>query len=306
MARDSKAAPPPLLYRVFQPGTLMLLACAAGSAVLTPWLLRQLPDLKSRPEYRVPFAEIELSPAPSGAVPNDLIRQVQRQREFPEEVSILDRTLAKRLAAAFREHPWIDAVREVRMTNPPRIVINVSYRRPVALISAKTGFYPIDPEGVLLPPTDFTPKDAERYPVVKNIRSIPAGPAGVSWGDPVVFASARLADTLRNDWPELKLTAIIAPKPSKAETDPADLLFDLAAQGGSKIVWGRAPGSGHPGELSAAQKIGRLHKYLREFGGYDQPRGPYEIDIRHWQEITRRPLNPRQIDAAFEERIPVR
>ena len=28
--------------------------------------------------------------------------------------------------------------------------------------------------------------------------------------------------------------------------------------------------------------------------------------LRHWQEITRRPLNPRQIDAAMEERIPVR
>ena len=73
-----------------------------------------------------------------------------------------------------------------------------------------------------------------------------------------------------------------------------------------KVVWGRAPGSGHPGELTAVQKIGRLRKYLDEFGGYAQPRGPYEIDIRHWQEITRRPLNPRQIGAAYEERIRLR
>lgn len=306
MPRDSTLAPTPLLYRIFQPGTLMLLACAAGSAVLTPWLLRQLPDLKSRPEYRLAFQDIELVPAPQGAVPNDLLRQIQRQRDFPDDVSILDRTLPKRLAAAFREHPWVESVREVRLTHPPRIVVHVVYRRPVALVTTSAGLYPIDPEGVLLPPSDFSSQDCERYPVVKNIRSVPAGAAGTSWGDPVVFASARLADTLHNDWPELQLAAIIAPKPAKAGMDPADLIFELSAKGGSKIIWGRAPGSGHPGELSAAQKIGRLHKYLREFGGFDQPRGPYEIDIRHWQEITRRPLNPRQIDAAQEERIPVR
>ena len=302
----SSPPPTPLLYRVFQPGTLMLLACAAGAAVLTPWFLRQLPDLKSRPEYRLTFQEIEVVPTPQGPVPSDLLRQVQRHSEFAEAVSILDQTLAPRLSAAFREHPWIETVREVRMTYPPRIVVEVVYRRPVALITAGSGLYPVDPEGVLLPPADFSPKSAERYPVVRNIRSVPAGPAGVSWGDPAVLAAARLADTLRNDWAELKLVAIIAPKPATAETDPADLLFELHSQGGSKILWGRAPGSGHPGELTAAQKIGRLYKYLREYGGFDQPRGPYEIDIRHWQEITRRPLNPRQIDAAFEERIPVR
>jgi len=274
--------------------------------VMTPWFLRQLPDLQSRPEYRMPFTAIELSPEPSGAIPVDLVAQVQRQRDFSETGSILDRTLAKRLAAEFRQHAWIESVREVRMTYPPRIVVEVTYRRPVALVSSKTGFYPIDPEGVLLPPADFSPRDVERYPVVRNVRSVPAGPAGIAWGDPVVFASARLADTLFRDWPELQLEAIIAPKPMQADVNPADLTFDLAAKGGSKIVWGRAPGSGHPGELTAVQKIGRLHKYLGEFGGFGEPRGPYEIDIRHWQEITRRPLNPKQIGAVYEERIPLR
>jgi hypothetical protein len=306
MGRGTKSAPPPLVRRIFQPATLMLLACAAGSAVLTPWFLRQLPDLSARAEYRLSFQQIQLSPPPSGPVPADLLRQVQRQRDFPEEISILDRSLARRVALACRAHPWIESVREVRMTYPPRIVVHVAYRRPVALVALKAGYYPVDAEGVLLPPSDFSAADARRYPVIQNVRSVPAGPAGVSWGDPVVLAAARIADALRNDWSELKLTAIVAPKPTKAPVDPADLIFALQAEGGSRIIWGRAPGSRHPGELTAVQKIGRLHKYLKEFGGFDQPRGPYEIDIRHWQEITRRPLDPRQIDAAMEERIPVR
>lgn len=306
MGRDSKRKPPSWIDRIFQPGMLTILACAAGAAVLAPWFVRQLPDLQSRPEYQVAFGEIELSPKPSGQVPVDLVRQIQRQHDFPEWVSTLDQNLTQRLSTAFREHPWIERVREVRMSYPPRIEVQVEYRRPVALVALKAGLYPIDPEGVLLPPADFSPQDANRYPVVQNVRSVPNGPAGQPWGDPVVLAAARLADVMQNDWPELQLSAIMAPKPDKAIVDPAELIFTLSAQGGSKIVWGRAPGSGHPGELTAVQKIGRMHKYLREFGGFDQPRGPYEIDIRHWQEITRRPLDPRQIDAAMEERIPVR
>jgi len=30
-------------------------------------------------------------------------------------------------------------------------------------------------------------------------------------------------------------------------------------------------------------------KYVTDFGGFDRPHGPYEIDIRHWQEISRKP-----------------
>jgi hypothetical protein len=63
------------------------------------------------------------------------------------------------------------------------------------------------------------------------------------------------------------------------------------------VVWGRPPGNDHPGELEATQKIRRLEKYLADYGDYGQPNGPYEIDIRHWQEITRRPLAQEQLQA---------
>ena len=298
--------PPAAIRRVFQPGNLMLLAIAAGIVVLAPWFVQQLPDLSARPEYRLAFQEIQLSPTPAGNVPADLLQQIQRQCDFPDEVSILNPQLAKRLGQAVRQHPWIAAVREVRLSFPPQAIVVVEYRRPAALVSIPAGLYPIDPDGVLLPPSDFSANDQQRFPLIRNVRSVPSGPAGISWGDPTVLAAARVADALRSDWTDLQLTAIIAPRPTTAEIDPAELKFELMTQGGSKIVWGRAPGSGHPGELTAVQKIERLRKYLDEFGRYDQPRGPYEIDIRHWQEISRRPLDPRKIDAAHEERIPAR
>ena len=65
----------------------------------------------------------------------------------------------------------------------------------------------------------------------------------------------------------------------------------LGASRGSIIVWGSAESS-HPGELSAEQRLKRLDKYHADFGGFDKPHGPYLIDIRHWQEISRRPLGP--------------
>jgi hypothetical protein len=62
------------------------------------------------------------------------------------------------------------------------------------------------------------------------------------------------------------------------------------SKGGSHIIWGHAPGTGHPGELSTKQKIGRLDEYVKRFGGFDRPHGPYRIDIRHWRDISRTPL----------------
>jgi hypothetical protein len=39
--------------------------------------------------------------------------------------------------------------------------------------------------------------------------------------------------------------------------------------------------------LEPGQKVKRLEKYLSDFGDYMRPSGPYVIDIRHWQEISR-------------------
>jgi hypothetical protein len=84
--------------------------------------------------------------------------------------------------------------------------------------------------------------------------------------------------------------------------EPADIVLQLQAKGGSTIIWGRAPGTDHPGELTSAQKVARLDKYVTEFGSFSRPSGPYEIDIRHWQEITRRPAAKAQAASRKESR----
>lgn len=290
--------PPPepsLLSRVcravFRPSLLIVLALGASAWFLAPRLQRYLPDLSSRPEYRLHFGEIEVTEPPYW-VPPDLLHQVREKAGLPEELSLLDPTLTETVAKAFARHPWIAEVVQVRKSYPPRVRVEVRYRRPVAMVRVKAGLYPVDEHGILLPPTDFSPADAQRYPLIQNITSTPRGAAGVTWGDLTVLGAARLADALGDQWKNLQLTAVLAPTPTKAKIEIDDLQYELVTTGGSRIVWGRVPGSTHPGELTAAQKIGRLQKYLSDFGSFDQPHGPYLIDITHWQEISRRPLMP--------------
>ncbi len=284
--------PPSLSWRerLFRPRTLVLLAGLTTLPVLGPWLVRELPDLEERPEYRLPFAHLQLEPPAPGDLPADFLEQVRLRGQFEANLSVLDPELPRKLAEAFAKHPWIEQVVSVRNVFPATVTVELKYRHPVALIQVAQGFYAVDPQGVLLPPTDFRGDAAERYLPVSGIVSQPRGSAGRTWGDPAVVGAARLAEFLGVRWQTLGLAEIIAPTVTDAAADSEDLIFELRTVGGSKILWGRIPGSTHPGELSANQKLGRLEKYLAEFGSFDKPQGPYEIDIRHWQEISRRSL----------------
>lgn len=286
---DTPVAPavPTLSQRIFRPRVLIAAAVVALLPVLGPWVLDQLPELEQRSEYQLPFAQIQLEPPAPAPLPTDFLEQVRHRGEFPKELSLLDDELPARLATAFGSHPWVAEVVSVRNVYPALVTVELNYRRPVALVQVADGFYAVDHQGVLLPPSDFDASDLQRYITITGVQSTPRGAAGRKWGDPAVEAAAQLADFMGLRWKTLDLAAIAVPATGAAATDP---ILEFTTTGGSRILWGRAPGSKHPGELTADQKLGRLEKYLAEFGGFDRPQGPYEIDIRHWQEISRKPL----------------
>ncbi len=283
---------------LLRPRMLLLLAIAVSSTVVIPLVKQSLPDLSQRVEYRFKTSNIEINSAPHW-VPPDLVQQVVDCKALPQEVSLLETNLTREIAEAFEIHPWVAEVVCVQKSFPARIQVELQYRRPVAMVQVKQGTYPIDANGVLLPPADFSVAGMSCYPLILNVPSMPQGPAGTSWGDATVIGAARLANVLAstNDgvslWREFGLAAIRVPRRTKANVNSEELIYDLVTEGGSRIIWGRTPGTRHPEELSADKKIDRLHKYLTAFDGFDHPHGPYEIDIRHWQEITRRPLSLR-------------
>ena len=270
----------------FQPWWLAGIAMACAAIILGPRLAKSLPEIGNRPEYQLRTTDIQVTEIPQW-VPRDLVAQVAPQAGIKPTRSVLDERLTSDLANAFGQHPWVEKVIKVSKSVPARVEIDLVYRRPVAMVEVSTGLLPVDGTGVLLPPTAFSTADAQRYPLITLPKSSPSGAVGTSWGDPQVIAAARLAAVLLPHWQDFRLTAIEIPAGIDGRAPLAELVFQLQTQGGSRIVWGRAPGVIYPLELSADQKIGRLEECLTRFGGFDQPDGPYEIDIRHFQEITR-------------------
>lgn len=284
-----------LLTRIlFRPRALLLIVAAVVAITISPMLISLLPDLSRQKEYHLPTEEIVMTP-PAGWVPKDLLQQVIERSELPQTVSILDSDVIRQIAEAFGQHPWVDEVVEVRKSMPGRIDVELKYRQSVAMVEVPGWMYPVTADGLLLPPKDFSGRDVKFFPIIQNVQSRPQGPAGTPWGDPALVGAARLASVLAPQWRKFDLVAIrISPRveENRSSDDP---IFELSTSGGSRIIWGRMPGSTYPGELSTQQKVGKLEKYLTDFGTFEKPNGPYEIDIRHWQETTRRPLSSRWI-----------
>ncbi|MCC7420867.1 MAG: hypothetical protein IT428_11325 [Planctomycetaceae bacterium] len=285
--------PPPAWRAFFHPRTLAAAAFFVTIVVFGPRAWRALPDLNERAEYRLKLDAIEVTPPPRW-LPADFVPIAMKDAGFPRDVSLLDDQLVNKTADAFRKHPWVAQVVRVEKTRTNGLKVELTYRQPVAVVEVTDGLYPVDRNGILLPPADLAPAEAVRFPRILNVTTRPQGPAGTEWGDLNVIGAARLASVLLENkhegepaWRRFDFAAIRVPRIRAAKPSIDDVGLEVITTAGSRIVWGRPPGSSHPGELSVDQKVGRLQKYVRDYGGFDRPHGPYLIDITHWQEISR-------------------
>lgn len=279
-----------VLRALFRPRRLLLLALIPAAVVVAPVIQRHWPQIEANPVYRFPASEIRITPPPR-PVPSNLVERAVGTAGLGRELVVTDRTLLPRLAEAFAQEPWVKGVVRLRKGLPAHVEVELEYRTPVAMIDVKQGVYPVDVEGVLLPPEDFSPVESRQYPLVTGVRTVPAGPPGTPWEDATVLGAAKIAAALGPHWEQLGVTSIQAPAMTASAPKLDDLTYELHTLSGSKIVWGRPPGTGHPGELTADQKINRLKRYVTDFGPLNEPGPIFEIDIRPWQEITRRPLS---------------
>ena len=293
--RPRKAAPAPeppplkdrILSGIFRPRFLLGAALAGLLAVLAPVISGLTPDLSQRPEYRLRTREIVI-PDPPRWVPIGFVDHVIESADLPGEVSVLDADLAERIATAFEQQPWVLKPVTVRVSVPAHVEVSFDYRKPVAMVSISDGYYPVDGDGILLPPRDFPPSDLDLYPRIAGMTTTPLGGVGSTWGDARVTAAARLAVVLLPYWREWKLRSIEVPPRSDSELVYEDLKFVLTTEGGSRIIWGRPPGNDHPLEVTDDQKIGRLKEFLSKQKSFD---GQWEININHLRVITVNPLD---------------
>lgn len=86
--------------------------------------------------------------------------------------------------------------------------------------------------------------------------------------------------------------AVIRPLPAPS---PDQCTFELYTRGGTRVLWGRAPGMSPAGEVPASEKVARLRHYAEEHNSLDGMHGPQEIDVRAPQGLQ---VAPRAVGSA--------
>lgn len=216
---------------------------------------------------------LEITPPPEW-IHTDIRAEVYRSLAFEGPLSIMDDHLAQRVADAFALHPWVAKVRRVTKQHPARVKVELDYRRPVCMVEVPGGLLPVDAESAWLRSEDFSPIEASQYPRLSGLDSMPVGSVGTKWGDGRVVGGAELAAALSGAWSELQLARIV---PSSRPQSGPHYSYDLYTRGGTRILWGFAPGAAVAEDVPPAEKIERLRKYLAAHGTLD---GPHQLDLR--------------------------
>ena len=279
---------------ILRPRVLLALAAAMFLAVLAPYAPRLIPDLRMEPAYRFDVHGVVIPPGPKW-VPADLVKKSLETEKDPL-LTLLEPDLPGEVAGRLQRHPWVAGVSRVAARRDGTIQVEMTYRTPVAMIDTAQGSYPVDADGVLLPPGDFQPQDADQFPHINNVRTSPPAQPGTAWDDPVVRGGAKIAARLVPDgdheryWKRFGLARINGPENIHPSAGLDELNFEIVTVSGSRIAWGKAPGSDAL-EPTVEQKIGRLQHYLTTYGSFDKPQGPYRIDIRGFDAISLYPLD---------------
>lgn len=279
-----------LLVWMIGPGrtAVLGLAIVVGFAAGISYLWENVGgDVLASRQYWVTPDRVKITPAPPW-IHSDIRAEVFRDASFDGPLSIMDPDLVERIAGAFSLHPWVAKVLKVRKYHPAQVEVDLVYRRPVCMVHTGEELLPVDVNGVLLPEGDFSPVEAVQYPRLEQIVTVPVGPPGTRWGDIRVSGGAQIAALFGPAWHELCLDRIV---PSKATgigfaDEPT---FELFTRGGTRILWGRAPGSDLPGEIPAAEKVARLKKYKQENGTLEGIDGPQQLDVRSLRSMDATP-----------------
>lgn len=240
------------------------------------------PQVVKGPEYVLQPDQIQI-PAPPPWIRSDVRAETIRDGGLTG-LSILDRDLTVKIARAFSLHTWVEDVRRVRKEHPARVMVELVYRRPVAMVEVtmndRPGLLPVDVHGVLLPPGDFSAEQARDYLRISLPDATPTGPVGTPWGDLRVDGAAKIAAVLLEHWKQLGLYRIAVESGEAAPAAPGEICFVLTTRRGAQIVWGPAPQAASGVDVKAAlAKVGRLVTYVEKHGPLDGLTSDVHIDL---------------------------
>jgi hypothetical protein len=285
-----------------RPRVWISLACVTGLGYGAHVLWRQAaPRIAHHPQYLLSGENIHITPPPPW-IRSDIKAEVLRDAIPAGKLSVLEDwpAFSQRIKDAFEFHPWVASVDRISKRLPSALDIEVRYRRPVAAVESSDAdgmaFLPVDEHAIRLPEGDLSEVERRYLPRISGVTGRPL--VGDVWDDPRVLGGAKLAAALADVWQQLKLVEIISElqPPQSADSEPR-YTYQIVTSGGTRIVWGMAPGSEAPaGESSIDQKRARLLEYATQHGQLETIDGPAVLDVRSDLIVTPRTARHERAD----------
>ncbi len=225
--------------------------------------------------YALKLENIELTQQPPW-IHTDLKNQVFRDNRL-SQLSLLDPTASATIAHAFDAHIWIKHTNRVSKLSGGKVVVDVTYRRPAAMVyydqatSSATGgvkgkgkCFPIDDEGVVLPSDEFAPEQVHDYLMIFAPNAAPAGAVGMAFGDPRISEALVLCKLLEHLRVQLRLACI------HVEPDAIDQhlggfnswVMLIQTEDNREVLWGHAPGKENKDEMNVQEKLATMKAWL--------------------------------------------
>lgn len=268
-----------------RPRVFIVLALMVALGVASHYVWRHYaPSVAQHDQYRVTAEDIHITPPPPW-IRSDIKTEVLRDAGLSGTLSVLDdwEPLAGRVRGAFEMHPWVDSVVRITRRLPSALEVELKYRRPVAAVesieSSGVNFIPVDANAIRLPDADLTDVERHYLPRISGVTGRPL--VGDAWEDQRVVGGAKLAAALADIWQKLRLVEIVSLPQPQIRNDVKIFSFEIITSGGTRIVWGAAPGR----EQDAAEspfdaKRKRLLEYAASHGQLDSIDGPASVDVR--------------------------
>jgi hypothetical protein len=261
----------------------LMLVVAVGIAGRMAWR-HFLPTVARHPQFQITAEHVTITPPPPW-IRADVKAEVLRDAGLVGTLSVLDDRdrLQQRVRDAFAFHPWVASVGRITIDLPASLAIELEYRWPVAAVesvdSDSVSYLPIDAAGIRLPDADFSDFERRSLPRISGVTGRPS--IGAPWGDERVASAATLAARLADVWSQLRLVEIIPSLHAQVRGETSYYAFEIVTSGGTRIVWGAAPGR----EQDAAEspfdaKRQRLLDYAASQGHLDSIEGPASVDVR--------------------------
>ena len=222
--------------------------------------------VRAAPEYQVSRESLRLVSGPEWMTPA-ILAELDVTRELPERFSLLDPTIAARVARAYERSVWVERTESVVKRDPrvagngPPLEVRLKFRRPVAFVqvSGRDGFYLVDGRAVRLPGVYREPRLGEvRLLVIMGCRESPPEP-GRPWAVPALESGVRVADAVQSRREKFGLTTVDVSN-FGGRRDPRDTEIALYTENHTRIKWGKAPTpeAERLQEKSPAEKVGYL------------------------------------------------